>query len=78
MAFFISYPFPFDQHHIYFCDDQQGKIGLFDRAKKEVVWSKELEMEHDGIAQILEVEYADNKWYVLDRNDTLHVFERES
>jgi hypothetical protein len=68
--------FPSDEGHIYFCDDRQGKIGVFDRHKLEVIWSHELEIEHDGIAQILEMKYEDNRWYVLDRNDVLHIFER--
>lgn len=72
-----SHTFPYDSKSIYFCDDRQGKIGVFDRDKKEVVWSYELDMGRDGIAQILEMKYADNRWYVLDRNDTLHIFERE-
>ena len=71
-----NYSFPIDEQFIYFCDDRQGKIGVFDRDKKEVVWSYELDMERDGIAQILEMKYADNRWYVLDRSDTLHIFER--
>lgn len=71
-----SHTFPYDSKSIYFCDDRQGKIGIFDRDKKEVVWSYELDMERDGIAQILEMKCVDNRWYVLDRNDTLHVFER--
>lgn len=70
--------FPFDAESIYFYDnDYLGKIGVFDRDKKEVVWSYELDMKRDGIAQILEMKYANNRWYVLDRNDTLHIFERE-
>lgn len=68
--------FPIDENYIYFCDDRRGKIGVFDRHKREVVWSYELEMERSGIAQILEMKYANDRWYILDRNDTLHVFER--
>jgi len=68
--------FPIDENYIYFCDDRRGKISIFDRCKCEVVWSYELEMERSGIAQILEMKYANDHWYVLDRNDTLHVFER--
>jgi hypothetical protein len=71
-----NYVFPSDENYIYFCDDRQGKIGVFDRNKLEVIWSHELEIEHDGIAQILEMKYEDNRWYVLDRNDVLHIFER--
>lgn len=68
--------FPIDEDFIYFCDDRQGKIGVFDRKRQEVVWSYELEIEKIGIAQILEMKYANNRWYVLDRNDTLHILER--
>ncbi|AYB29382.1 hypothetical protein [Chryseolinea soli] len=68
--------FPLNANFIYFCDDRQGKIGVFDRKRQEVVWSHELEIEKSGIAQILEMKYANNRWYVLDRNDTLHILER--
>jgi len=74
---FSSSIFPMDEKYIYFCDDRVGKIAIFDRHSLEVVWSYELDMAHDGIAQILEMEYADNRWYVLDRNYTLHVFEKQ-
>lgn len=70
--------FPIDEQFIYFCDDRQGKIGVLDRNKKEVVWSYELEMKRDGIGQILEMKYCNKRWYVLDRNETLHIFERIS
>lgn len=73
-----SHAFPYDAQFVYFCDDRQGKIGVFGREKKEVIWSYELDMKRDGIAQILEMKYANNRWYVLDRNDTLHIFERIS
>lgn len=72
-----NYSFPCDDQFIYFCDDRQGKIGVFDRVKQEVVWSYELEMERVGIAQILEMKYSNGRWYVLDRNHTLHIFKRE-
>jgi len=68
--------FPSDEKYIFFCDDRQGKIGVFDREKLEVIWSYEVEIEKKGIAQILEMKYKDNRWYVLDRNDVLHIFER--
>jgi len=71
-----NYTFPSDEKYIYFCDDRQGKIGVFDREALEVIWSYEIEMERDGIAQILDMKYEDNRWYVLDRNDVLHIFVR--
>lgn len=70
--------FPYDQNYIYFCDDRKGKIGVFDREKLEVVWSYELEMKRNGIAQILDMKYANNRWYIQDRNNVLHVFEKVS
>lgn len=68
--------FPYDDDFIYFCDDRQGKIGAFDRKGLKVVWSYQLETEHEGIAQILEMKYAKDHWYVLDRHHILHIFER--
>ncbi len=72
-----SHTFPYDSKSIYFCDDRQGQIGVFDRDKKEVLWSYRLDIKKDGITQILEMKYADNRWYVLDRNNNLHIFERD-
>ena len=72
-----NYSFPIDEQFIYFCDDRQGKIGVFDREKQEVTWSYELEIQKGGIAQILEMKYSNNRWFVLDRNDILHIFEKE-
>ena len=68
--------YPYDESYIYFCDDRQGKIGVFDRKRKEVVWSTQLDIEQEGIAQILEMKFANNRWYVLDRHNTLHIFEK--
>jgi len=72
-----NYDFPAEGNYIYFCDDRQGMIGVFDRKKQEVVWNYELEMKKDGISQILDMRYVNNRWYVLDRNDTLHIFEKK-
>lgn len=71
-----NYTFPCDDQFIYFCDDRQGKIGVFDREKQEVVWSYELKIQGDGLSKILEMKCVNNRWYVLDLNNTLHVFER--
>lgn len=59
---------------IYFCDDEKGKIGVFDRAKEEVIWSYQLEIENGGIAKILKMEYSNDLWCILDRNKFLHTF----
>ncbi|MEL7145205.1 MAG: hypothetical protein AAFO69_02465 [Bacteroidota bacterium] len=72
----VGSKFPFDDDYIYFCDDRQGKIAVFDRHWKEVVWSHQLDIKQEGIAQILEMKYQDHKWYILDRHQTLHIFER--
>jgi hypothetical protein len=69
--------FPMDRQYIYFCDDRRGKIGILDRAKLEVVRSYELDMKKGGISQIREMKVAGNRWYVQDRHNTLHIFERE-
>jgi hypothetical protein len=55
----------------------EAKIGIFDRNKKEVIWSRSLGIDKEGIAQILEMKMDGDKWYVLDRYNTLHVFEKE-
>ena len=69
--------FPYWNQYLFFCDDQQAKLGVFDMDTHEVVWSHQLDIPKEGIAQILEMQYADPYWYVLDRYNTLHIFERE-
>jgi outer membrane protein assembly factor BamB len=73
----MQYNYPVDKQHIYFSGNMNGKIGILDRAKLEVVWSYELDMKKEGISQIREMKVAGNRWYVQDRHNTLHVFERE-
>jgi hypothetical protein len=75
-SIYSNYTFPSDENFIFFCDDRKGKIGVFDIVNLEVVWSYEIEMQKHGISQILDMKYVDNIWYVLDRNNTLHIFER--
>lgn len=72
-----GYTIPSEGKYIYFCDKSIGKIGVFDREKLEVIWSYELEMKRAGIAQIMKVKYENEHLFVLDRNNTLHIFEKE-
>jgi outer membrane protein assembly factor BamB len=66
-----------DKQYIYFCDTQEAKIGILNRDTLDVEWTYELDIEKKGISQILKMEVIGNRWYVHDRYNTLHVFERE-
>jgi hypothetical protein len=74
-ANYNQYTFPMDSDHIYFCDSQQGKIGIFDKTQAKVVWSHTLDIDKSGIAQIMNMKYVNNLWLILDRNNVLHVFD---
>jgi outer membrane protein assembly factor BamB len=57
-------------------DKHPCNVGIFNRITKQITWtSRELKNENifKGISKI---EYANNKLFVLDRESTLHIFER--
>jgi hypothetical protein len=66
---------PEDNDFIYFCDGQDGKLGIFEKKSMNVIWSYKLNIRNEGITQILEMKLAQNRWLVLDRHHTLHILE---
>ena len=70
--------FPIDNRYLYFCDDQSGKIGIFDRDKRKVVWSHQMDTFNQGITQIIDMKYQEDKWFILDRHNRLHIFQKST
>lgn len=66
--------YPIWDKYILFCDGQEGKIGLFDRESHSIPWTKSLGIKNEGITQILEMEFFNNFWYIIDRYHTLHIY----
>ncbi|MDY0985848.1 hypothetical protein SOM12_00325 [Flavobacterium sp. CFBP9031] len=54
-----------------------NRFAVFDRAKKEIIWSGEIEDAKNKFPAIRSMKYGGDKIYVLDHNSTLHIFERE-
>lgn len=53
-----------------------ARVGVFDRTSREITWVSSM-LGEDGIFKgVNKVEYSENRLYVLDRAQTLHVFER--
>lgn len=52
-------------------------VGVFNRKNKEIIWSSKELGEMGNFKGISKLDYAANKLYVLDRESTLHIFEKE-
>jgi hypothetical protein len=77
-ADFMGYEWNTDGQEIFFCDTQKGIIAIFDRIEKKITWSYKLDIPKEGIGQIKDIQYKNNRLYVLDRYSTLHIFGREA
>ncbi|GAB3715609.1 hypothetical protein GCM10027592_56310 [Spirosoma flavus] len=67
-----------DQDEIYFWEGSiNNKVGIFNRATKQVIWSTTIEEVVGKFPAIRKVEYVDKRLYVLDHNNSLHIFERQ-
>lgn len=56
---------------IYFAAYEQGRFGILNTQTKEIVYFSKQFTEH----RLKDIQVADNKVYVLDHNNTLHIFE---
>jgi len=55
---------------------QPSYIGLFSRKKKEITWTS-YDMKEEGVFKGLrKIGMLDNRFYVLDATNTLHILER--
>jgi len=68
----------FEGDEVYFYDGgSNNKFGVFSRSKKEIIWSSEIEETKGLFPAIRDMQYANNKIFVLDLHNTLHIFEQE-
>ena len=74
---FVSNSLPFDDEHIYTCESYQGIVLAINRKTLEIDWSYEIDIEPQGLLRkILTVYYHNNQLFVVDRENTLYVFEK--
>ncbi|WP_353481502.1 hypothetical protein [Haliscomenobacter sp.] len=74
---FVSNSLPFDDEYIYTCESYQGIIVAINRKTLEIDWSYEIDIEPQGLLRkILTVYYHNNQLFVVDRENTLYVFEK--
>lgn len=74
---FVSNSLPFDDEHIYTCESYQGIVLAINRKTLEIDWSYEIDIERQGLLRkILTVYYHNNQLFVVDRENTLYVFEK--
>lgn len=68
----------YDEENIYAYEGgDNNRFAIFSREKKEIVWSGEIEEVKGQFPALLDVKYSNNKLYVLDKKNTLHIFEKE-
>lgn len=64
-------------NHIYFISRNESKIGSFNLRTKKIDWSYKFEKNDNGVTpEILEIKGNDSMLGALDRNNTLHIFEK--
>ena len=74
-----SKTFYYDQK-IYFLDQEQGRFGILDLPTRSIVYVSDpivILGEGLGFDKLKEIQVAENKVYVLDKTNTLHIFEKE-
>lgn len=55
---------------------EPARVGIFNRKTKQVTWTSD-ELGEEGVFKGLrKIDYAQNKLYILDMENTLHIFER--
>ena len=65
-----------EKNLIYFWEgSRNNRFGIFDRNKKEIIWSDDIAEVKDHFPAIINVKHGGNKLYVHDINLTLHIFE---
>jgi len=74
---FRDLEFPISDKNIFFCDDSKGKIGLFDYVNRELVCTYQFETDNEVISQINKLDFHNDKYYVLTRNNELYEFSIE-
>lgn len=62
-----------DRNLIYSFDADLG-VFIYDRDTDKIVWAQKIEIEKDFFSKIREIQKNEKQLFVLDRNNTLHVF----
>ena len=65
---------------LYFYNDKELQFGILDINTKEIIYISEpiaVVERDDCFTQLKDLKVSENKVYILDSNDTLHIFERE-
>lgn len=74
----LNYVGGFDEEYIYSYEGSDNNcFAIFSRAKKEIIWSSEIEEVKGRFPAIRDLQYGAGKIYVLDHDNTLHIFEKE-
>lgn len=74
----LNYVGGFDEAYIYSYEgSDNNRFAIFSREKKEVIWSSEIEEVKGKFPAIRDLQYGAEKIYVLDHDNTLHIFEKE-
>lgn len=74
----LNYVGGFDEEYIYSYEgSDNNRFAIFSREKKEIIWSSEIEEVKGKFPAIRDLQYGAGKIYVLDHDNTLHIFERE-
>lgn len=74
---FVSNSLPFDDEYLYTCDSYNGIVLALNRKTMETEWSYEIDLEPKGfLRKILTLYYHNNQLFVVDRENTLYVFEK--
>lgn len=68
----------YDEHYIYFKDNEISTVGVLNRQTKQIEWHDKLyELPGRSYVMIRDIQVAANKMYVLDEKGVLHIYERE-
>ncbi|WP_103068638.1 hypothetical protein [Aquimarina sediminis] len=73
--------FKFDDNYFYFYDGPKGVVIVMDRNNFEIVWNHDLKIQTEDsfvLSLLRDLKISEGKIGVLDRNNTLHIFEKES
>ena len=58
-------------------DTQANTVGIFNRKQKEITWAARVGQVVDWRPIVQKIDYAAGRLYVLDGENTLHVFENK-
>lgn len=72
--------FQFDDENFYFYDADKGVVAIMERESLSIVWTYEFDIKIEdkyAMSILQNLKISNDKIYVHDRNNTLHIFEKE-